>query len=313
MGPRLGNMEIFRPFAIIGMALLGTPSLAFNSWTHAQITHSALNYLAANPAAAPLSTPFAERWLHSGKNASLMRELLVRAVVDADYRPDIWISGAFHSPFTGGVGETGVNLFTTLSHHLNVTRAGTFWDNDGYAFRNTSGEGNDGLLGTPTARIVGEISPPLGGTNVDHPIHGIALSPYRHGFRGTNADWNEFFRGNNDPTEAVFPPANIPAQLAYSAMLISDRAGRTFIDSWAEDLPLIRDLVTTQVLRRHYWRAEIEGLPRGFDLLGLTLHLAQDMAMPHHAAGIAAFCHPEIEVFMDQLICDDPRPVDQRP
>ncbi len=288
-------------FSAILLFLAYSPAFAFNSLTHSQVTHSAFHYLENYSRLSPASGI----WL-GGTEAEkhLTKQLLIRAIVDADFRPDLWITGALHTNVAGGTSDSGVSIFTTLFHHLNVVDQGTFWENDGYAYRHTSGTGNDSLLATFSARIVGAVSPALGGHNVEHPSHGFTLPPYKLGFRGTNSDWNVFFFGNNDPTNAVFPPASVPSELSYRTLISSDRAAKTFLDSWSERLPLISGPLSERTLSRYYWRAEVMGRPRALDVFGLALHMIQDMGMPHHTQGIASYCHPEMELYLDQLICN---------
>ncbi|MGZ3687499.1 MAG: hypothetical protein ACXVBW_04325, partial [Bdellovibrionota bacterium] len=129
----------------------------------------------------------------------------------------------------------------------------------------------------------------------------------------TDRDWRELFYGKNSAADAVFPPANVPAQIAFDALVSSPRSASDLSDSWDERLPLVTGLFSTGYLERQYWRGEVATLPSAFDLLGLILHLTQDLTVPQHAEGTADYCHQEYENLVDRLACNTNYDVDQTP
>src|SRR5690242_12256644 len=113
----------------------GNNAFAFNSLTHEQITRSALSYLNTHSHVFPET----EKWLGAlGPDYEFMTSSLVRAVVDADYRTDLWMSGLFHKPFVGGADDGHLAVFTALFHFMNVTESGRFWQYDGYSYLRSS-------------------------------------------------------------------------------------------------------------------------------------------------------------------------------
>ncbi|MGZ3699892.1 MAG: hypothetical protein ACXVCH_17500, partial [Bdellovibrionota bacterium] len=114
-------------------------------------------------------------------------------------------------------------------------------------------------------------------------------------------------------TRAVFPPANVPAQLAFDAVMRSPRAAVNRAESWSARVPLVTGLFSSELWDRQYSRAEIAGLPKDFDRLGLVLHLAQDLAVPQHAEGTADYCHHELEQLIDRLACKSGANIDPLP
>lgn len=301
-------MEFSRPavgiFCLVGMAISSAcmPSAyAFSEYTHEWATRNAMSYMRTRANFFPETRAWTREL---GNDEDYMEESLVRAVVDADYRLDAWLESVFHKPFAGARNSVGlVNLFTTMFHHLNVNAKGRYWEYDGYAYKHSTGSGNDAYLDLPTVVVKGGLSVALGGTDARHPVHGIPLGVYRDGFRGTDADWRRMYFDGASAADAYFPPANVPAQRAFALMLASDRARLTEAESWNESFPLVVGLTSSVSLARHYWRGEIADLPKGFDLLGVTIHMMQDVAMPHHVEGTADQCHPELEALIDDLAC----------
>ncbi len=285
-------------------ALVCQSSVAFgyNALTHEQITYSAFNYLESN------NHFFQETqyWLSGlGNQKDFMKEILVRAAVDADYKLDLWLDGWFHPPSAGGKMNGGSTFFTSMFHHVNVTIPGVFWEHDGYAYRHSSKRGFDSYLATPSAYVRGDLSSGLGGHHHAHPPHGIPLGAYKDGFKGTEKQWKKLFFGDNEATDAVFPPAHVPADIAFQKMLFSPRAKEDRSESWNARIPLVTGFFSDTTLTRHYWRGEVEQLPVGFDLLGLTMHMMQDVTMPHHTFGVADYCHVELENLTDKLSCNN--------
>ncbi|MBI3554933.1 MAG: hypothetical protein HY074_01560 [Deltaproteobacteria bacterium] len=283
---------------------------AYNAFSHEQITRSAFEYLRSHPHA------FSEtdQWMSlGGKRAGLMEETLVRAAVDTDFKSDVWLGGWFHKPFTGARTSTSFAMFTRLMHFIVVNQRGDYWQSDGYAYRHGSHENNDAYLSTPSCTVVGKLSHALGGNNPAFPQHGIDLGTFNEGFEGRPKDWHEMFYGNNDADDAVFPPANVPAQAAFDAMLRSQRNTADITNSWTENLPLVTGIFSTGHLSRHYWRGEVTGLPNGLDLLGVTLHMAQDVTVPQHALGTSDWCHQELEDLADSLDCNTTKHIDITP
>lgn len=283
-----------------GLALFNSSAHAFNSLSHEQITRAAIAYLNTHPHVFNET----DRWLSGlGKSESFMTETLVRGAVDADFRSDVWLTGWFHGPLTGASASAGFTLFTSMTHYLNVSTRGDYWDYDGYAYRHGSHANNDEYLNTLSTRVVGTASKALGGVQPLLPEHGASLPIYDMGFKGNARDWQNMFFGMNMASKAVFPPANVPAQLAYNALMASGRATEDRAESWTQRLPLVSGVFTTKYLDRHFWRGEIKSLPKAFDLLGLTLHMTQDLAIPQHTQGTADWCHTDLEKLFDKLIC----------
>ncbi len=276
---------------------------AFNGLVHEQIIKSVFEYLNTQQKIAPTTS----KWLKNGQNQ--IERVLIRAVVDVDYQPDLWMSAWYRSPFAGGQVKY-LGMLTSLYHFLNVTKPGVFWDYDGYAYSNTDGIGNDSYLGMSGMRIRGDLSFPLGGRVYDDAQRrGVAyLGSYRDGFKGSDKDWRQlFFEGFS--AKAVLPPSNIPAQMAYQLFLTSKRAVKNKLEEWDSLLPVADGYIFLKKVKHHYWRQEIAGLPLALDSLGVTLHMLQDLSVPHHAQGLAGYCHPELEEIADELACG----VDQKP
>ncbi len=277
---------------------------AFNGLVHEQIIKSIFEYLNTQPQLSPAT----KKWLALGQSQDLptqnqIERVLIRSVIDVDYQPDLWLSSWYRSPFAGGRVKY-LGMLTSLYHFLNVTKPGVFWDYDGYAYRHTDGTGNDAYLGMSGMRVRGDLSFPLGGRayNDAHRRGLTYLGIYRHGFKGSEQDWRQlFFEGA--AAQAVLPPSYIPAQMAYEGFLASKRAERNKLEEWDSLLPVADGYIFLRKVKHHYWRQEIFGLPLALDSLGVTLHMLQDLSMPHHAQGLAGYCHPELEEIVDKLVC----------
>ncbi|MBI3542129.1 MAG: hypothetical protein HY075_02480 [Deltaproteobacteria bacterium] len=283
-------------------AILFFPKDAFcyNPFSHEMMTRNALNYLRSH-AHVYADT---DRWLGvEGAYQGFLEETLVRATVDTDYRTDVFLKAWFHDPFTGAQSGDTYAMFTRLQHFIDVTVPGKYWDKDGYNYNDSSRENNDGYLDYPSVTVWGSVSRALGGVNAAHPEHGIPLGKYNLGFKGTTKQWNNLFFYDNDANDAYFPPASTPAQMAFNALVKSDRAAGDFVDSWNDNIPVVTGLFSNGSYNHHYWRGEIKGLPKGFDLLGIVLHLTQDLTVPQHAEGTCDWCHQELEDLSDSLDC----------
>ncbi len=282
-----------------------THALAFNSVTHVELTRSALEYLGSA----------GNRWssVLNGTDSIIARETLFRAVVDADYRSEVYLSTWFHKPFAGAATSETTSIFTRIFHFMNATEKGRYWEHDGYSFQKSTQQGYDRYLGWPGVVTRGDLSIPLGGKDAAHPIHGVEIGVYNLGFKGNLRDWHRMFLEKKKATKTVFPPADVPAQMAYDAMLRSPRAQVTGVESWQEVTTVADGIFSNKKISRHHWRGEIKGLPQGFDLLGMSLHMAQDLAVPQHAQSTADNCHQEIEALTDRLACNTARDIDSRP
>lgn len=234
-----------------------------------------------------------------------VERLLVRATVDLDYDPSLWLGAWFRKPVVGGIQKSNALFFTTLLHFLNVSVPGTFWEHDGYAFRHTDGRNNDGLMDLPGIWVEGDFSNALGGLHSPYAQHGAELGVYNRRFKGSPQDWKQLFFDHNGATESVFPPADVAAELAYEAVMKSPLANHSQVEFWALEIPLASGLASTKYLKRNYWRGEIDGFPKAFDRVGWMLHLAQDLSVPHHTLGTADYCHAELEQWIDQLTCGE--------
>jgi hypothetical protein len=280
-------------------------ALAFNGITHQQITKSAFRYLDGHLPLSPATT----QWLRIGNQkrgtrpVNELERLLARASVEADYQADLWMSAWYHRPFAGGKTEY-LGMLTSLYHFTNVTRPGLHWTHDGYAYRNTDGLGNDAYLGMVGMQIRGDLSSALGG-KAPEGVRGThdSLASYRVGFKGSEEEWQNSFGPKGRAAKAVLPPSYIPAQLAYQEMLDSPRAQKDHVETWQGLLPVADGYIFMQEFVHHYRRDELDGLPRALDKLGVTLHIDQDLGVPHHAQGLAGYCHPEFEEFVERLSC----------
>jgi hypothetical protein len=305
-------MEVLRHYRVSALgACLGlvaisllhaSPAVAYDEYSHEWITRAALEYLRTHPH----HYGNTDAWVSAiGPSGSFGEEALVRAVVDTDYKTDNWLSAIFHPQFAGAASGSIIALFTTMFHFLNVTVPGEYWTHDGYAYKHSTKQGNDKYLDYFTVSVLGEDSLSLGGRapSSDRPP-GTPLGVYNTGFKGTQHDWRKMFFEGNSAGDAIFPPSSVPANLAFKAMLSSSRATSDQVESWTEKLPIIKSLFSTENINRTYWRGQVMGLPSGWDLLGMVVHLSQDTTVPHHVEGTSDNCHPEYEAMLDELTCN---------
>jgi hypothetical protein len=267
---------------------------AFNSMTHAQMVKTATRWIADHPEAFPYSA----RWL---KNPEL-RSILIRANVDADYLPNVWIgSPIFDRSFAASTFGI-LNPFSTLLHHVNASAPGRYWEYDGYSFQGSSRRGRDLFSSLVAVKLDSDLSSPFGGRSPLGGMYATELGPYRTGFRGDDADWKALYGEGPSLRATVFPPAYVPAGLAWEKLLASPRAETAKFEISEAAIPAI-GLDGTSEPARKYWRREIPGLPRDIELLGFAIHLAEDMAVPQHARATADLCHVEFEALVDRLAC----------
>ena len=275
---------------------------AFDNVVHASLTQSALQFLAENP-----DDPDTAFWLKgSDSYQNQIQITLVSGTVEADYRPDTWLKSMFHKPVAGILKDGVPMLFTSLLHFM-IPASTTWWTDrlgDGYTYRLSSHEGRDKFMDSTSLAVAGEFSASLGGSHPQFPIerHGV-LGGYTDGYKGTPHDWQKMFFAGNSASEAAFPPAFILAEHAYRAFLDSERAPTSDKVCWTEDLPLASSFNGTTRYHRIYCRATVESLPKNLDLLGITLHMGQDMAIPQHVIGTLDRCHEELEDLAETLAC----------
>ncbi len=268
---------------------------AFNSMSHAQILKTSWNWISSNAQ----EFPYASKWIAS-KDVQM---LLIRANVDADFLPNLWLgSNLFSETFSASTFGV-LNPFSTLLHHVNADTPGKLWEYDGYSFQSSSRRGRDLFAAAPTTYLDVERSSPFGGISSLNGMYASELGVYREGFRGVEQDWRRLYGGRRSLSEVTFPPAYVPAQLAWNRLLTSPRSEIPLFAVWHDSIPSI-GLNGVSVLERRYWRSEIPGFPRDLELLGLALHLAQDMAVPQHARATADYCHVEFEELIDSLACE---------
>ena len=286
-------------FLIPGMLILGeSVSFAYNSFSHEHITRNAVHFLRDHSG----GYPEIKQWLDEGSEERyLVEEILVRANVDSDYRSDLWFGSWFHPPTFGAFQTSVIYPYTATSHFLDISGEGKYWEKDGFSYARSSKQGKDVLYELPSVRVEGKLSSAFGGKNDAHRSKIPSIGDYRFEFKGTDEEWNHLFFEDTYLSHVVFPPANIPGQLAFQDMLQSSRAEETYIDHWDETLPLASGLMATKSVSRHYMRGEIKGLPSRLDSLGMTIHLAQDMTVPQHTQVTTDLCHTEYESFVDQL------------
>lgn len=295
------SVRILFAAAFTAIAPLFFPSNAhaYNPFSHEQITRSALAYLKTDPGALAETAV----WLNPSDMHGFLEETLVRATVDTDYKSDIWFTAWFHDPFTGAKSGDSVTMFTRMTHFVNVNVRGHFWEYDGYGYRYSSRSGSDNYINTISLRIMGDLSRSFGGNNPAFPAHGFNLGALRYGYKASNREWNSMYYGENSASDAVFPPAYVPAEVAFAELQTQPRAEKDMTESWNENLPLVTGAFSSTRLNRHYWRGEVQGLPKNLDLLGITLHMAQDVTIPQHAEGTVDLCHQELEDLSDRLNC----------
>lgn len=295
-----------RALMLFGL-LLGTATTlqAFSGFTHQQITKSAFRYLEQRK---PRSDA-ASKWLkigdkkRAGRPINELERLLSRSIVEVDYQADLWMSAWYHVPFAGGKTDY-LGMLTSLYHFTNVTRPGLYWVHDGYAYRNTDGMGNDAYLGLSGMKIRGDLSAPLGGKAPAHVLGAnVQQASFQEDFKGSDEDWRKMFGPSSRAADAVLPPSYVPAQLGYNEMMASARAQLDHVERWQGLLPVADGYIFMLEFNHSYWREELDGLPKALDKLGITMHMAQDLAVPHHAQGIAGYCHPEFESMVERHAC----------
>ena len=284
-------------FAWIGIQPFMSSAWAYNSYSHNRITRLAIQYLQNNPNFYPES----QKWFSANtQDEFLIQETLVRSNIDTDYRPDFWFTSEFHAPAMGVYYDSLLYTFTSIQHFLDTTRPGKFWKLDGYSFSRSSKQGKDEILIIPSVKASGGLSTTLGGNYPEFSLPGVRIPPYFAGFLGTQADWQNFYFKGTDIRDVVFPPAMVPADLAFQTMLASPRAAETTLYNWDFNLPVIT-LAGTSHLTRHFMRGEVRGLPKELDALGITIHLIQDLTVPQHTLGTLDLCHSEYEILSDEL------------
>jgi hypothetical protein len=296
------NISIHLTLGFLAVSIcLPSASRAYDEYSHEWITRSAFTYLRTNPHFYPET----KLWLDDlGGDADYLEEVLVRGVVDTDYRSDLWLDAWFHGLIEGSDSDNFVADFTTMFHFLTVITPGEYWDYDGYSYRDGTKKGNDKYLGLPIIKVLGANSFALGGSPVSgHEIHGAVLGPYSAEFKGTEKDWKKLYFGDNLASHAVMPPSYVPAEIAYQKMLGSSRSPADTRESWTEASPLVKTIFGNAHLTRQYWRGEVATLPEYVDLLALVMHLNQDATVPHHVEDTSDRCHVEYEKAVDQLAC----------
>jgi hypothetical protein len=282
-------------FALAGI-LLSSSAGAYGPFSHDRITRDAIAYLRGGEHAFPETA----RWLDAAPPGEL-EDLLARAVIDVDYRPDTWLKAWFHPDFMGGTDGKVVGSFTTLYHYIDITRKGVWWNHDGYSYARSTRRGYDSEWNDVSLDVRTELSRPLGGSNPAHKLYGANLGPYKLGFRGTEADWERIYRPGIGAEKVTYPPADVPAELAYRAMLASPPATENLTQGWGDTMPLVSSVFGTTRMYRQYERSELTGLPRDLDQLGMTLHMAQDMTVPQHTRITIENCHPDYENAADVM------------
>lgn len=285
---------------LLGTLPLAPEALAYKTFAHERLTREALTYIRGHAAlhqraaAWILGDPLVER---------MIDETLVRSNVDMDYRSDIWFRAALHPPFAGVMNDGWINVFSTLTHFMNITKPGKYWAFDGYSFDGSTQQGKDKLLDLPTLRLLVNQSPPFGGEqNSVHPSD-MSLGELNVGFTGSRRDWAELYRPGQRPSKVVFPPASASAEIALTLLLRSPQATASRTESWTEGLEVASGALDVKTLRRPFWRGEIEGLPKRFDLLGVALHMLQDLTVPQHVLGTSDLCHHQYEFAVDTQAC----------
>lgn len=252
-------------------------SHSFNAATHHQILKSALTFIRTHKSQnATMSEWLALAQRKSGKdNLDPLERLLLRPLVDADYQDDLWFGAWYHPPFAGGKADT-LGMLTSLYHFTNVTKAGRYWRYDGYSYENSSKLGNDAMLGISGLKIKLDLSPTLR-KYVDEPIQSVA--------------------------DATMPPSYLLAVDAFEDTIYSSLSRESKRTTWSKDLIFATNFIMTDKFKHKFASEEIGGLPSKMQSLGIALHIAQDLAMPHHAQGIAGLCHNVLETYVDSLLC----------
>ncbi|MGE4232665.1 MAG: hypothetical protein AB7F43_04985 [Bacteriovoracia bacterium] len=307
--------------------LFAQTAFSFNSLTHEQITKSAFFYLKDHPHL----SPHTQDWLDLGSvERNLLERLLVRQVVDTDYRDDVWLKTFFHDSFTGAIqaNDEPIVMVTMYLHFINMTKPGNPWPyHNGYSYDATDTEDNDGILGTSFLELSMGKSAAFGGKHDNFPLTGPDYGDLKLGYFLEDEPKLYSLRQLNamhvtiDPEKIVFPPATVPAQMAYDKVVSSHRyvAREPKKEIWNHILPLFPGRSVSEIVgaifsdanvkyRHSYWRAQIPGLPDKLDLLGVTIHLAQDLSMPHHTLATSNYCHAEFEEAVDILACGSQSP-----
>jgi len=240
----------------------------------------------------------------SPQELSLFERGLSRSIIDLDYLPDLWGDVVTYGPVAAAKQDSTIIMFTSLFHYINVTKPGEFWEYDGFAYRNFWGLGNDQLLALPLSSIRAEISPPLGGKDTaDSKALHPRLGAYQYEFKGSNKDWYDLYYSPGSAKLAVFPPAYVPATLAWHQYLMSKRAADSTVNHWIRKFQVVEAFLKGSEITRMYARYQIRSLPEKIDHLGIVLHMVQDMGVPQHTQGTIDFCHRELEEMVDHLLC----------
>lgn len=219
-------------------------------------------------------------------NPDPLQRLLLRSLVDADYQDDLWLDAWYYKPFAGGKTETFAML-TSLYHFTNVTRPGRYWRYDGYAYRNTQALGNDAFLGMYGLDVRFDLSKPL--------------QKYVS------------FATQTAMADMTLPPSYLLAMEAFENATHSETSAQSHREVWKKELSYADAYVFTSTFVRQFAYEELERLPARLQDLGTAMHMAQDLAMPHHAQGIGGLCHSEFEQLVDEILCSSRGKVDSSP
>lgn len=253
--------------------------LAFNTQTHHQILKSALIYLRTHVTQNPLT----REWLMLAEknitesNPDPIERLFIRSIIDTDYQDDLWIESWYLKPISAG--RTNVlGMLTSLYHFTNVTKPGRYWEYDGYAYQNTEGLGNDAYLGQMGLEVRVDLSKPM--------------QKYASEQKNTLL------------SEVSMPPSYIIAADAFKEAISSWPSKKNERTIWQKEITYAQSYVLNSWTYHQYASEEILALPSQLQKLGIAMHMAQDLAMPHHAQGIAGQCHSELESYVDGLLCE---------
>ncbi len=305
----------------LGCLIAGPSAQAYQLISHEQMAHSALIHLKNYQ---PYFQETA-KWVRDATPDQFraLRAVLLRSSIEADLRPDLWGENILLGPANGGHSGSASVLFTSVFHFIVIREnpdgtviPGEFWKHhDGYSWRHSSQTGAfDSLLSLPTSRIRGDLSHSLGGTTPAHVRLPFADIPaYKKNFRLSDSAFRRMFHSSsNRAIDAVFPPADVPAELAFNHVMRSPRATRTTYEQWWSPIAVM-SYGGKKTTPRRFTEMEVEGYPSKLGALGLTLHLAQDLAMPHHTIGTLDFCHHELEEEMEKRVCGSQKTPDQSP
>jgi hypothetical protein len=296
-----------------GLTLLALAFLAYERdafalkpFGHGNMTAAALDFLETEPHLLPET----DAWTWDlGPDLGLMNAALTESAVNTDFRPDTWMRSAFHDPAPGVYVDGEPVFFTSLLHFLDPASK-TRWGGhtgDGFSHRLSTDGPNDSYVNTISLSVDGASSAALGGDHRLHPIgrYGF-IGAYVEGFKGYGDDYQSMFDG--PAGAAFFPPATLPAEHALRTMLGGEPAAASSRDCWVENFSLISGITSTTRYARKYCRETVRSLPRQFDLLGITLHMGQDMVVPQHTQSTVDLCHAELEDLSDTLDCGAPVP-----